>query len=266
MTKFRPIPRYLLPLILYCCTCSSDDITLYNRIQIFRNSILQQEFIYDNNGRLKYEIYNSIHNGFEKVKYNNLSDNRVDFISVFDKNDIATREEYYNYDVNGDLDRVNIIIHSDTWWMDFDYGAYIVNFSGYYTGDTVANKKWINPFDNKISWSIGTAGNYSYSLNSSKNIDNFYYYATHLLLSYDTHKNPLYQFKDSRPLPLRMTPNNVNYIESRFTGQGSNALNFRANITYSYNKDDTPALAIWNFDFPPGRIDTVRYIYDKVNY
>jgi hypothetical protein len=247
---------------------------LYNRIQIFRNSTLDQEFIFNDSAILKYEIqyvsgagYYVHGNGYEKSEYHYFNNGRVNYIAVLDKENKAINEEYHYYDSQGALTKIKFALHAEiyeTYWLTFDYGSYIEKISDYRLDTVTLNKIRLSD-PSRVLWA-SKGGVYEFHPSDLGNPTEFEWGYTRLLISYDDHANPLYKFKDSRPLPIRMTPNNVSRIESIFIGQGAYALNWAANITYSYNDDGTPQSALWTYDFPVGKVDKVKYVYDKVRY
>lgn len=262
--RFRFHGIYLLAMI--CWACSTDDLNMYNRIRILRDSTLQKEFIFDDDATLKYEVDYVGRNGYEKREYHYLDSKQVDFILVFNQEKIPIREEYYFYDTDGTLVKIVMALHTEELMIDVDYG-YAEGVFALQSLDTLTLKKIIyddSPSRQLWAWYGGT---YTIDeLDGRGNVTDFYWGYTRILTSYDDHTNPLYKFKDSRPLPIRMSPNNVSHIKSIFIGQGAYALNWAADITYSYNPDGTPQSATWNFDFPKGRIATYTYIYDIVGY
>jgi hypothetical protein len=178
------------------------------------------------------------------------------------------RRELYLYN-NNQLYQIKCAVPDVyTWWIYFDFGSALAKWpsTDRDTIDLISDSVKINPKMKGMTWYDPGKFHYTYIPDENQNVTDFYYVDTRLLLSYDTLENPLFKFKSTRPLPIRISANNIVGIESRFVGPesaGSVIWNYIANIKYEYDETGRPIKALKSYRCGP--TDTIKYVYDKIN-
>src|SRR5687767_10907334 len=115
LKKRNYCPLYILIIISILLGCE-EDIKYDNRLQIYVNSTLAEEFIYSDDGLLKQEITYFSH-AFtkwvhcsqtnkdidEKYKYHYTSSGQLDYVDIYDLQDTYVGRDKYIYDDNDEL-------------------------------------------------------------------------------------------------------------------------------------------------------------------
>jgi hypothetical protein len=270
------VVRYFRLLIIFLLfNCDDGNIVYNERLQIYVNGELTEEFIYSNSGLLLQETTFSLQNDClwqpcndagmivgEVFKYYYRPDDQIDYIDVYGLDQIYLRQERHQYNDQNELSAIDFEITQDGNWkhhFDYDCNQRIVK-----SGDVFQIAKAENCGRTEC-WSMEIIPNYDLH-NSNVTYISLPYAFAYVFIEYDDQKNPAHFTHSSRILPMRMSANNpvkiiVKYLDVH---SGQVVTHHTVSIQYQYDNAGRPLSATRATSGYKCQTDSLEYIYDRV--
>jgi hypothetical protein len=247
--------------------CSDEETQFNNRIQLYLNDELAEEYIYTEDSLLLVETsyYQPFHvslggiGGVDKptgivYRYEYNEQRSVDQVEISDLAGNYLRKEVHLY-TDGTLDVIRIFFPHVKPLSSFELLDYI-----YWGGST---NSYLDSSDYKVGYLNGVPYRYreqTYTTDEENNIKRFQVGVFPVVIKYDVNKNPFRKMRFSRISPLRLSINNpVNIITGCTAGCGTGEYD----LQYEYNDEGFPE-NVKMIDKYSSEVRNLRYVYDKV--